>query len=117
MYLDYDYYKISGGKMAESVFPTLEKKAEYKLNYWTQDRLKLLTLIPDSVKDLMVEMINKYNDFDELDIKGATSVSNDGVSVSYKDAVTLDSVNKELYNLAVEMLPIELISAVVVVGE
>jgi hypothetical protein len=111
MYIDFSYYNDNGGTVDSSAFPPLLKKSEYKLDYWTQDRLKALEVVPDSAKDLLVEMINRYSEFESATMKGVASFNNDGVSVSFSEAITLESVNDKLYDLAIEMLPIEIITA------
>ena len=108
-YLTYEEYNKRGGKVEHSAFSTLERKARYKLDYYTQDRIKQLTVIPDAVKDCMAEFIDKMAE--EMSGEKVASFSNGSVSVSFeKSTGTLDN---SLYDIAVEFLPIELISAVI----
>lgn len=107
MYIDYEYYQLNGGIVDISTFPILYKKAKYKLDYYTQNRIKQLNEITVEIKDCMVEMINKIS---TMQGDKVSSFSNDGVSVS----LVVNDEEAELYQLAVEMLPISLISAVII---
>lgn len=108
-YLTWTEYQNLGGKITtESVFTPLEKKAERKLDYFTQDRLKTVTTIISEVKELMVEFVDRIQN---SPLNGnVTSYSNGIESFGFKENQT-DSFNSELYQLAVEYLPIELISS------
>lgn len=105
-YLTFSEYSEYGGTVSESVFPLLEKKARRKLDYFTQDRLKTATTIIDEVKEVMTEFINQLSS--ASDGEKVSSFSHDGISVSFDNTSSLDN---DLYDLAVEYLPIELISA------
>lgn len=104
-YLTFEEYTNLGGTVSESAFPNLEIKSRHKLDYFTQDRLKVATSIIDEVKEVMTEFINRLSN---MDGEKVSSFSHDGISVSF-DNTTTDE--EELYNIAVEYLPIELISA------
>ena len=103
MFIDYDYYQSHGGTLDSTAFDKLNRKAQIKLNYYTQNRITTPT---EDVKMLMVDMIEKLNTMQGEKI---TSFSNDGVSVSYAD---VDEDN-DLYQMVLEALPVSLISAVV----
>lgn len=105
-YITLEEYTALGGTVTDSTsFALLEKKARRKLDYFTQDRLKTATTIIDEVKEVMTEFINKLSS--ASDGEKVSSFSHDGVSVSFDNTSSLDD---DLYNLAVEYLPIELIS-------
>lgn len=106
-YLTYAEYTALGGTVSESVFPLLETKAERKLDYFTQDRLKTATTIISEVKELMVEFIGKLQN---VPVNGNISSYSNGIeSVSFVENQTI-ALDKELYRMAVEYLPIELIT-------
>lgn len=113
MYITFSEYQSNGGELTETAFNKFEKRAEYKLDYWTQDRIKLLTIITDDIKLCMTLIIDRFN---EIEVGGdgngngdVSSFSHDGLSISYKDVDRDDS----LYQSIIEILPIELISLVV----
>lgn len=110
-YLTFAEYGTLGGTITtESVFTVLERKAERKLDYFTQDRLKTATTIISEVKELMVEFVDKIQN---SPLNGnVTSYSNGIESFGFGTNQT-DALESELYNLAVEYLPIELISSYV----
>lgn len=107
MYLSYDEYKDFGGNLDESQFLRYEKKAEIKLDYYTQNRVKSLDVIIDEVKNCMFEFICYMLD-------NAPTGSN---FTSYSNGVESFSFNTdadpyaELYRIALEILPIELITS------
>lgn len=109
IYLTFEEYNKLGGKVEQSAFPKFERKARYKLDYFTQNRLSNQTVIPQVVKDCMAEFIDILAE--ESDGEKVSSFSNGSVSVSFeKDDKTDDS---KLWDIAVEYLPVELISLAV----
>lgn len=109
-YITFEEYQELGGSLVESSFNVFEKKAERKLDYFTLDRIKALTVISDEIKEVMVDFIDKLSN---KPLNGnITSYSNGIESISFagNQIVALD---KELYQIAVEILPIELISTYV----
>lgn len=107
-YITYDEYTGLGGIVEQSAFSVIERKAQRLLDYWTQNRIKYLTTIPDEVKEVLTEMINKMakcNDGERL-----TSFSNGKVSMSFDTSKTEE---QELYQVALSWLPVSLISGVV----
>lgn len=109
-YLSFAEYTSFGGTVLESTFDILEIKARRKLDYFTQDRLKTATTIISEVKELMTEFINRMA-ISPLN-GNITSYSNGIESFGYGTNQT-DALNTELYQLAVEYLPIELITATI----
>lgn len=109
-YLTFLEYGNFGGTVTESSFNILEPKARRKLDYFTQDRLKTATTIISEVKELMTEFINRIA---QSPLNGnVTSYSNGIESFGYGKNQT-DALNSELYQLAVEYLPIELITCTI----
>ena len=109
-YLTFAEYGSFGGTVTESSFNILEPKARRKLDYFTQNRLQTATTIISEVKELMTEFINRMQNGP---LNGnVTSYSNGIESVSFAENQTV-VFNNELYQMAIEYLPIELISAYV----
>lgn len=105
-YIDYAEYVKMGGTAQESDFQHLELLARKKLDYWTQNRI---TAPDDDVKLCMTLIIDRLND-DESGEQDVSSVSNDGVSMSFADAKTQEQKWSDVYDRVVEILPIELVS-------
>ena len=109
-YLSYQEYISFGGTVSSSDFTNLELKARRKLDYFTQNRLQTATTIISEVKELMTEFINRIA---QSPLNGnITSYSNGIESISYGKNQTV-AFDNELYQIAIEYLPIELISAYV----
>ena len=109
-YLSFEEYTTFGGTLTESSFNIYEPKARRKLDYFTRNRLQTATTIISEVKELMTEFINRIPN---SPLNGnVTSYSNGIESVGFKENQT-DAFNSELYQLAIEYLPVELISAYV----
>ena len=109
-YITFSEYSTFGGGLTEDQFDIWEPRAERKLNYFTQNRLVSATTIISEVKELMTEFINRLPN---APLNGnVTSYSNGIESVSFAENQTV-VFNNELYQMAIEYLPIELISAYV----
>ena len=109
-YLTFQEYQNLGGTVSTTDFNIYEPKARRKLDYFTQNRLQTATTIISEVKELMTEFINRMQN---SPLNGnITSYSNGIESFGFKENQT-DAFNTELYQLAIEYLPIELISAYV----
>lgn len=106
MYLTFAEYKSLSGKAEESDFPRLELLARKRLDYWTQNRI---TEPDDDVKLCMTIIIDRLDD-DQNGEQDVSSVSNDGVSMSFVDAKTQEQKWSDVYDRVVEILPIELVS-------
>lgn len=107
-YITYAEYQNFGGTVSNTDFTNLELKARRKLDYFTQNRLQTATTIISEVKELMTEFINRMSN---STVNGnITSYSNGIESISYgkNQAVAFDN---DLYRMAIEYLPVELISA------
>src|SRR5574344_2272721 len=109
-YLTFSDYGSFGGGLSETQFNVLEPKARRKIDYFTQNRLQTAATIISEVKELMTEFINRMQN---NPVNGnVTSYSNGIESFGFKENQT-DAFNYELYQLAIEYLPVELISAYV----
>lgn len=96
-YLTFDEYQEMGGVLDETAFNDLEFEAETYVDWYTFDRLRNETDIPDRVKKCMFHIIKLLNDqitlfsndsgssgsSSDSTNKQIASQSNDGVSVSY----------------------------------
>lgn len=110
MYINYIEYTALGGTLQSAAFEIAVRKAEIKLDYFTFDRLKTLTVIPDEVKELLVLFTDKIA---AAPIDGnVTSYSNGIESLGYSGAQR-DLLDEELSDLATEYLSIDLISTYV----
>ena len=109
-YLSFAEYESFGGTVVESTFDILEPKARRKLDYFTQNRLQTATTIISEVKELMTEFINRMSN---SPVNGnLTSYSNGIESFGFAENQT-KALDNELYQLAIEYLPIELITATI----
>lgn len=97
----------------------LNYKQEKKLDYWTLDRIPnfldenknniyYLKIIED-IELCMFLIIDQIHQIEtgEADV---SSVSNDGISMSFVDAKTSGQKLQDLYQKIVEILPVELVS-------
>ena len=109
-YITFTEYGNLGGTLDETTFNIVERKAERKLDYYTQDRLKTATTIISEVKELLVEFIDRMSKSAENG--NLTSYSNGIESFGFAENQT-KALDNELYQLAVEYLPVELITAYV----
>lgn len=109
MYLTYEEYQAMQGKADESLFPLLELKARKKLDYWTQDRITETT---EGIRLIMTMLIDHYASEQDGE-QDVSSVSNDGISISFADAKTSEQKLMNIYDYAVEILPVELVSVCV----
>jgi hypothetical protein len=107
MYISYADYQDAGGMQTEAAFSSIERRAEAKLNFYTQNRIKALSEIPQVVKDVMLEFCFFLESSSSMP-SNLSSYSNGVESFGFN---TSADPYGELYRIAVEMLPIELISA------
>ena len=111
-YITFEEYEKLGGVVKDSsAFSKYERQARRKLDYYTQNRIKSLEVIPDEVKDCMAEFIDSLYEESEKgpDVK---SFNHDGVSVTYADSDEQD-IEELLWDIAVEYLPVGLVSLAV----
>ena len=91
MYLDYDDYEEMGGSVEEVSFERFELKARAIIDRLTFGRVRGEYPVRDAVKYACFDLIQAMHG-DELTAGGAglaiSSMSNDGVSVTYAGAVS-----------------------------
>ena len=90
-YIKYEEYVRLGGVLSESEFPQAYRRAKAELDNRTLGRLRNEESISDAVRECMAEMIDVcaagYALYGSPDgVAAVSSVSNDGVSVSYATA-------------------------------
>ena len=107
-YITYTEYKELGGTVSETNFPNYERKAQRFIDYITFDRIKKLTTVPDEVKEVITEFIDRYFNFDtnvkNSDSNNLSQYSNGVETFTYRRQ-TESSLNSDLYNLAISWLP------------
>ena len=105
-YITYEQYKALGGTAEQSAFPLLERLARKKLDYWTQGRI---AEVDDDIRLCMLLLIDAMGKI-KSGKKDVSSVSNDGVSVTYASAQTEEQLMGSVYDQVVEILPVELVN-------
>jgi len=106
-YLTYEEYKNLGGAVDQSAFPKLERQARRKLDYFTQNRI---VTVDSDIKEVMAGFIDMLNDNNV--VVGLSSYSNGIESFGYSENVRAD-LNDNMFQIAKEILPTELITQVV----
>lgn len=122
MYLTYERYKEYGGVVEEKNYAFFELQARKKLDYWTLDRITNFLdenknnihyfEVVEDIELCMFFIIEEIYQIEtgEVDV---SSVSNDGISMSFVDAKTTEQKMENLYQKIVEILPIELVGVVI----
>lgn len=105
-YIEYDEYLELGGKVSEDAFVILERKAQRWLDYFTFDRVKYLTKIPDEVKEVIVEFIDRLQSYEDQTLDGQliSKYSNGVEDITYSRSRESD-VKKAMGKIAIEWLP------------
>lgn len=108
-YLTYDEYKNYGGSLEEIAFNRLEFKAEKLVDNETFGRLKNESVISETVKRLIFELIGLLNNTDyasEDYTPQQTSEGNDGYSMSFASGtvMTIDMADARVKRLIAEYL-------------
>lgn len=106
-YLTFDEYINLGGKVSEDAFPNLERKCQRWLDSLTFNRIPHCTVIPDVVKEVLTEWVNRIYEYESISSSEEgklESYSNGVETIKYKDKSEV-KFKKELFNLAVEWLP------------
>lgn len=104
-YISYEDYKELGGTLSEDAFTILERKAQRTLDTITFDRIKHLTVIPDVVREVLVEFIERMAQRDTSGDSGQVSQYSNGVeTITYKSQSD-SAFTKDLYKIAVDWLP------------
>lgn len=105
-YITYIEYKELGGKLSKEAFPNAERKAQRYLDSFTFNRIQYLTSIPDVVKEVLVEFIDRSDSYGNQSLDGdiISSYSNGIEKLEYKRSTEAE-FKKELYDLAIDWLP------------
>lgn len=105
-YLTYEDYKELGGTLPLDAFSKLERKAQRWLDSFTFNRIKCLTHIPDEVREVLAEFINRLDTISNQRENGdlVTQYSNGVEQLTYK-VMTEEETKNELYSLAIDWLP------------
>jgi hypothetical protein len=112
-YISYEDYKGLGGTLSEDAFTILERKAQRTLDTITFDRIKHLTVIPDVVREVLVEFINRMAAREDVGDSAQVSQYSNGVeTITYRNQSD-SSFMKGLYQVAVDWLPDYLITRMV----
>lgn len=105
MYLTYAEYQAMGGTLDEATFNDYNFEATAKINWYTFNRLKNDTNIPEEVKRCayrLIKLIEDMNNAMATDgtsasstgaVAGIASQSNDGVSISYNTLSAKDMLD------------------------
>ena len=112
-YISYDDYKELGGTLSEDAFNILERKAQRTLDTITFDRIKKLDVIPDVVREVLVEFIERMNARENQGDSAEVSQYSNGVETITYRSRTEAAFTKELYQIAVDWLPIYLTNKMV----
>lgn len=109
MYLTYEEYIQMGGTISSAAFVRFEYKARAYIDRITHNRIRDETPVRESVKHAMFDVIELCSQRETMDAGstsvGITSKSNDGVSVTYADAVSAKRQWSERFGrVAVEFL-------------
>ena len=100
MYLTQPDYVSLGGRLDEATFNSIIYDIQYHIDWITFNRLKNETVIPEEVKrcifsiiDIFIKQKNLLASTEDSN-KEITSMSNDGVSVSYNTLSSNDIITK-----------------------
>ena len=99
MYLSYDEYKELGGTMEQADFTLAEFKAEKRIDYLTDSRVKDMAEVPQAVKlciMAIMAMESKVGTEAQVSNPVVTSFNNDGYSESYGKAMGAEDAEKSL---------------------
>lgn len=105
-YLTYEDYKELGGTLPLDAFTKYERKAQRWLDYVTFNRIKHLTVIPNEVREVLTEFVNRLDTYENQRQNGdlVKQYSNGVEQLTYVVKTEEDS-KKELYQLARDWLP------------
>lgn len=98
-YLTYDEYTKLGGTLAEAEFTLAEFKAEKRVDYLTDSRVKAMSEVPEAVK-LCIMAIMKVEALAGTEAQVTnpvvTSFNTDGYSESYGKALGVEDAEKSM---------------------
>ncbi len=101
-YIDFEFYTNNGGAVTdETVFSTLYRRAQLRLDAITFNRLQKMTTIPEEVKLCLIDLVNYLDNVEsnKSNLSGyggnVTSMSNGSLSVSVEEE-TIAKVNSDI---------------------
>lgn len=101
MYLSFEEFEMLGGNITAvnaGKFALLETKAESRINFLTNNRIKAMTTVPDPVKYAIVEIINleaTAGSTAQVENPVVTSFSNDGYTEHYGNVYSVEKTKQE----------------------
>ena len=101
-YLSYDEYTERGGTREQAEFALAEFKAEKRIDYLTDSRVKAMETVPEAVKlciMALMAMESKVGTEAQVSNPVVTSFTNDGYSESYGKALGAEDAEKSMNNL------------------
>lgn len=101
-YLSYDEYTERGGTREQAEFALAEFKAEKRIDYLTDSRVKAMETVPEAVKlciMALMAMESRVGTEAQVSNPVVTSFTNDGYSESYGKALGAEDAEKSMNNL------------------
>lgn len=101
MYLSFEEFEMLGGNITTvnaGKFTLLETKAESRINFLTNNRIKAMITVPDPVKYAIVEIINleaAAGSTAQVENPVVTSFSNDGYTEHYGNVYSVEKTKQE----------------------
>lgn len=101
MYLSFEEFEMLGGNITAvnaGKFALLETKAESRINFLTNNRIKAIATVPDPVKYAIVEIINleaTAGSTAQVENPVVTSFSNDGYTEHYGNVYSVEKTKQE----------------------
>lgn len=101
MYLSFEEFEMLGGNITAvnaGKFALLETKAESRINFLTNNRIKAMATVPDPVKYAIVEIISleaTAGSTAQVENPVVTSFSNDGYTEHYGNVYSVEKTKQE----------------------
>lgn len=101
MYLSFEEFEMLGGNITAvnaGKFALLETKAESRIDFLTNNRIKAMATVPDPVKYAIVEIINleaTAGSTAQVENPVVTSFSNDGYTEHYGNVYSIEKTKQE----------------------
>ncbi len=101
MYLNFEEFEMLGGNINAvnaGKFTLLEAKAESRIDFFTNNRIKAMATVPDPVKYAIVEIINleaAAGSTAQVENPVVTSFSNDGYTEHYGNVYSVEKTKQE----------------------
>lgn len=105
-YITYEQYKALGERLSNRPSPCWK---DWRVKSWTTGRRGRIAEVDDDIRLCMLLLIDAMGKI-KSGKKDVSSVSNDGVSVTYASAQTEEQLMGSVYDQVVEILPVELVN-------